>query len=25
MPKSLHILNEVRDFMQALQKGGLKE
>jgi hypothetical protein len=25
MPKALHILNHVRDFMQALEKGGLKE
>jgi hypothetical protein len=25
MPKALHILNHVRDFMQALEKGGLSE
>jgi hypothetical protein len=25
MPKALHILNHVRDFMQAIAKGGLAE
>jgi hypothetical protein len=25
MPKAQHILNHVRDFMQALEKGGLSE